>query len=204
MSLFKHNKALALATLFSYVDTTRLGHRIFVYVPAECKNYDRSWYEIILSITPRNMDFNINGDFEKILSCNIDMPDLDISSPLKKDAKPRTNRIKSWPLELEKEKKIALPFHLILIKKENSSNRIKSQNSGDHPADKSDGNGRHEDAISKMATPEALITETLHTQVDVSVGPAIENLPSESVMPQPISIWGDLKSAIVMKVEVGV
>lgn len=33
------------------------------------------------------MDFNIDDDFGKIPSFNIDMPDLDISSPLKKDAK---------------------------------------------------------------------------------------------------------------------
>lgn len=35
------------------------------------------------------MDFNLDGDFDKLTSFKIDMPDLDFSSPSKKTAKPK-------------------------------------------------------------------------------------------------------------------
>lgn len=35
------------------------------------------------------MDFNLGGDFGKIPSFNLDIPDIDISSPAKKDGKPK-------------------------------------------------------------------------------------------------------------------
>ncbi|KAI5657289.1 hypothetical protein M9H77_26082 [Catharanthus roseus] len=149
-----------------------------------------------------NMDFNIDDDFGKIPSFNIDMPDLDISSPLKKDAKTKDKSNKELAAGNRKGKADHFAFSFDFdeldgfdfkssprkedIKskkdeeKENSSNRIGSH-SGDHPAKESDGNGPHEDAISRMPTPEALIIETLHTQVDAGASPAIENLPSESI-----------------------
>lgn len=39
------------------------------------------------------MDFNLDGDFGKLPSFNLDIPDIDISSPVKKDgkAKQRSN-----------------------------------------------------------------------------------------------------------------
>lgn len=35
------------------------------------------------------MDFNLDADFGKMSSFNLDMSDLDISPPLKKDPKPK-------------------------------------------------------------------------------------------------------------------
>lgn len=41
------------------------------------------------------MDFNLDADFGKISSFNLDMSDLDISSPLKRDAKSKEKSEKS-------------------------------------------------------------------------------------------------------------
>lgn len=37
----------------------------------------------------RDMDFNLDNDFGKISSFNVDIPDLDVSSPVKNSAKPK-------------------------------------------------------------------------------------------------------------------
>lgn len=36
----------------------------------------------------RDMDFNLGNNFGKISSFNVDIPDFDVSSPVKKSAKP--------------------------------------------------------------------------------------------------------------------
>lgn len=38
----------------------------------------------------RDMDFNLGNDFGKMSSFNVDIPDFDVSSPVKKSAKPET------------------------------------------------------------------------------------------------------------------
>lgn len=35
------------------------------------------------------MDFNLDGDFNKLSSFKVEMPEIDFSSPLKKSAKPK-------------------------------------------------------------------------------------------------------------------
>lgn len=51
---------------------------------------ETSCYRKILFIFFRDVDFNLDGSFEKLSSFKIDMPDLDFSCPPKKTEKGRS------------------------------------------------------------------------------------------------------------------
>lgn len=65
--------------------------------------------------------------------------------------------------------------------KDGEKEKVGTQNSGNHAVEDNGDNGSHEDVISKMPTPETLITPNLDTQVDAGSDlPAIESSPSKS------------------------
>lgn len=56
------------------------------------------------------MDFNLDDDFGKLSSFKMDMPDLDISSPLKKDVKSKESKESSSGKEKPKNDRFAFAF----------------------------------------------------------------------------------------------
>lgn len=58
----------------------------------------------------RDMDFNLDGDFDKLSSFKIDMPDLDFSSPSKKIAKAKDKSKEETNSGKKQEKKDRFTF----------------------------------------------------------------------------------------------
>lgn len=58
----------------------------------------------------RDIDFNLDDDFGKFSSFKVDMPDLDFSSPAKKDAKAKEKSKEETNSGKQQEKKDRLAF----------------------------------------------------------------------------------------------
>ncbi|KAL6555261.1 hypothetical protein OROGR_006519 [Orobanche gracilis] len=134
-----------------------------------------------------DMDFNLDGDFEKISSFNMDMSDLDISPPLKKDGKPNEkSKESSSGKEKGKSDRFAFAFDFdeldnfnfeSNLTKEGSKSKKESSPSASGHQDKEcsthmkqlGGMATSEDAPRKQSLPGTLITFDMDSLVGGSV-----------------------------------